>query len=712
MPVVSAAPAAEGLPVERRWAVAEFPLLLVGGLVIVCVAIDVWWLYRFRARFPLDINESQYMGFALALKDSLAHSGPVAAWHTWGAETGFGPLLPLTSVPVFALLGESVTNGFVSQLVFFVLLIASSYALGRRLSSSRSAGVLLALLVAATPTVIDFTRSYEFPVTAAAILTACTYALLASEALTRRGWALLWGVLLGLLPLSRTMTMAFVPAQLIAAGWLIASRPGEHRARLINAAIALAAAAVTAGAWFVKSWHAQLSYLTNFGYGSESAHFSTAGSKLSIAYWTRELVSTVREDLYLPLAVLVAVCFIVALAALMRHRWRSDSGFRAWVRAWSSGDAAVVALVVVEGYLAVTSSRNEGVGFRVPLLPALLALAIYALWRLPWPRARKWAIVALAAVSAFNIAMKADAVGALSGRVLATVPGFGKVPVIDGTGWIQGYVLGSAEARYATATKPLPDSQRAWMPAYEAIDRDILGLARRTRATPNVELTTDEPLLNAFDLSFAAQLHFHYGLIANVLPAPLGPPTLTAYETFLRGKVLSGVNALISVSSAGSGYFTAAQAPDQGLFQRAGAAVGFFCSAVVALPDGRQAFISRRMPRGSASISAPVPGCAPRVQRTLPTAGAMGVSPNARVVVFFNEPMESNTLGRALWVARRVSGHRVAGRVVPFGELAVVFIPAAPLPPRTSFTATVASTTRGAIGARLAHLYSWTFTTR
>ncbi len=564
------------------------------------------------------------------------------------------------------------------------------------------------------PSLIDFTRSFEFPVTAAAILTACTYALLASEALSRRGWSIVWGVLLGLLPLARTMTIAFVPAQLLAAGWLITSRPGERRPRAVNGSIALAAALVTTGTWFVNSWHVQLNYLTNFGYGSESANFSTSGSKLSVGYWTRELVNTVRADLYLPLAVLVSVAILLALAALA-VRYRGRPTFGAWARHWISSDAAVVTLVVIEGYLAITSSRNEGVGFRVPLLPSLLALAVYALWRLPWQRARLWTAGALISVSVFNIAMKADAVRALSRRLSATVPGFGSVPVVDGTGWIQAYVVGALETDYVRATKPLPDSQRGWMPAYDAIDANILSLARRGHFTPNVELTTDEPLLNAYDLSFAGQLHTGQELAANVLPGPAGPATLAAYADAVRRAELAGVDVLVTVSQVGVSYFAPVQSPSTGqaLFDEAAASLGFSCGAAVPLPDARRAFISWRPPASivrRSSFSAQ--GCAPRIQRTMPAAGANGVSPTTRIVAVFSGPMDQASTSRAIVVARTSDAHPVAGKVAFFGDQAAVFTPTRPLPRRTTFTATVTSAARAAIGARLAPPYTWSFTTR
>jgi hypothetical protein len=724
-----------------RGLAAAWPFAVLALLIIACGAVDVWWLRRFRGGgFPLDINESQYMGFGLALKNALATGGVRAAWHAWGAQTQFGPLLPLVSVPVFAVFGERVLAGFAAQLPFFAVLILSSYGLGRRLCSSglagqgrgprsplagqgrglrspRVAGLLVAVLVAGTPSVIDFTRSYEFPVTAAAVLTACTYALLASEGFTRRRWSLAWGILLGLLPLARTMTIAFVPAQVVAAVWLVLSRPAPRRPRGINLLGGLVLGALVAAIWFVKAWHAQLSYLTNFGYGGQSAHFAHSGSKLSLGYWTRELVNTVQADLYLPLGALVAVSLLLGLLVWLWQARASGEARALRRRAgqWARGDTAVVLLVVVEGYLAVTSSRNEGVGFRVPLLPALLALAVLAVWRLPWRRLATPLLACLLVVAVFDFVMKADVAGGPSGRVNADVPGLGSTPVVDGTGWIQQYILGSLETSYGSATRPLAATQKGWLKAYSAITRDVLQYARAHHVVPNLELTTDEPLLNAYDLSLAAQLHFQRSLITNVLPGP-GSDAPSAYRQTVIRAGRAGVNVLLTVSRPGVSYFAPAQSPAAGqeLFQEAARQLGYGCTAAVGLPDARLVFIewrtSARQLRMPGS-GAPQP-CAPAVQRTLPRAGAQEANGVQHVVVFFTGPMLQAPTERAFALTRAPRAARVRGSVGFFGEQALVFTPAQPLAPGTTFTATVSRSATGATGLVVRRSYRWSFTTR
>ncbi len=570
---------------RQRWQ----PLSVL-GVILLCCLWHLWWLHRFRAGFPLDIDESRYIQHGLALKDGLAHSGPRGMWHVWAGQHDFGPLLPLTSVPVYVGLGESLMNAFATQLIFFAVLVLTSYGIGSRLSS-RNGGALVALVVATTPAVIDFTRSYQFAVTGAALLAACTYALLASEALSRRGFALAWGVLLGLMPLARTMLVAFVPAQLIAAAWLVFARPGPRRPRAVNLAAAVAAGAAVASVWLASSFHAVAHYLTSFGLGAQSAQFGTSRSRLAFGYWTRELVNTVKAELYLPLAALLVAALVLGVAALAMGLRRSRTDPRAWARGWVLSDGAVVLFVLLEAYLALTVTRNEGVGFRVPVIPLLVALAVAAIWRLPWRLARAGLVTGLAAVAALNVVAKTDALSALSRDRSLHLPALGATPVVVGDGYIQGYVLGSFETVSPSPTHPLPDSQKGWLPAYQRIVSRVRTLAPSPGSARVVGLATSEPLVNANNLTLAARLRFHEDLPVRVLGFPSGTVTSASYRHLLEGA--QAPNVLVTVSRLGLNYvaLTGGVAVDQSVIRRTARSLGFRPAGAVSLPDARRAFV-------------------------------------------------------------------------------------------------------------------------
>lgn len=698
----------------------NWPLVALGVVIAVSLAVDVWWLDEFRRGYPLDIDESRYLELGLRLRDGLLAAGPGRFWHIWSAQHDFGPLLPVVSVPVYLIAGHTVLGGLATQLLFFVLLVMSSYGIGSRLSS-RWGGVIVAVVVAGAPAVIDFTRSYQFALTDAAVVAGATYALLASEAFTHRGWSLVWGLLVGLTPLARTMAIAFVPAQLLAAVWLVLARPearppdtlpisrngqsAGRGVRVINLALALGLAAIAAASWLATSWRSVSSYLTNFGYGAQSAHFSHSGSRLRVGYWTREAVGAVKEDLYLPLAALLVLCLTVALVVSVARR-----NTRSLVR-WTKSDAAIVLFILLEGYVVVSSSRNEGVGFRVPLIAMLVALVVSAVVTLPWRPVRGALAGGLIAVSILNVIMKADAIAGLSGTHSVKIAGFGSVPTLDGLGYIQGYVLGSLEARYVSATHPLPTSQKEWLPAYDRTVREVLRLARRGRYQPRVGLATDEPLLNVNDFTLAARLDHRRDLAVSLLPTPPGPPTLTAYRRLLEG-TQRGLNELITVTSVGVSYFalTGLQDIQQGLLERAGASAGFTCGGGISLPDGRVAVVSWRRPQGTAGQ---LPrSCSPHVTHTIPAAGAKRTPLTGAVIAVFSLPMVPGPLRAAFSLTDGATRHRVAGTVRRFGEIAVIFRPDHRLASHTRFTAIVSTRAVAATGAALPSAERWSFTTR
>ena len=154
-------------------------------------------------------------------------------------------------------------------------------------------------------------------------------------------------------------------AQLAKDGYQTESAPDVPAAL----AIALATTGVVAGPWYVRNAHSVHDALVGSGYGEGATPFGHHYSIASWGYWTKEL----RLDLsytWLPLAAAVLLCFGVALAYLVaRHPPLIRAG-----RPRSAQAAAVLALVLVvlEGYVALTSSRNEGTGFPLPWLPALI----------------------------------------------------------------------------------------------------------------------------------------------------------------------------------------------------------------------------------------------------------------------------------------------------------------------------------------------------
>lgn len=494
---------------------------LVGLLVLALGAVDVWWLRRYRSGFPLDIDESGYLWFAFHLHDT-ARVHASALVHGFQNEGWVGPLLPATTAVVaFLGIGKSIVGSLAVQLVFFAILVFSGYGIGTHLRGRR-AGAVTALSVAALPSVTDFVRTYHLVIASTAMLTFAVWALLASQRFARRGWSIAWGVGLGLTMLARGMMIAFVPSVLVGAVWLVLL-DRRSRDRLVNLVLGAGAFVATTLLWYATSWRPILDYLTRAGYGQQSKAYGPDLSPLTTGFWTHETTGAAQHSLYLPLTVVLVAALAVGAVAV---------GRRAVPRLLRS-DAIVLVLVVLEGYLALTSSSNDGTGFVVPLLPSLVALAVAAAWSVPWRSVRIGLVAALVAVSLFNIVMKADVLPGISRVHALAVPGWVEIPVTDGRGFVHYNLAGADGIALGSPAHWFPDGLRGWPRLY----RDISSvLERRHAAWLHVQLAPQEPILNASALRFYAD---HAGFSA----ADFG------YVDIGRGDSVGGYRAALAAST-------------------------------------------------------------------------------------------------------------------------------------------------------------------
>ena len=308
------------------------------------------------------------------------------------------------------------------------------------------------------------------------MFTAALWALLRSDRLERRGWAVASGLLLGLTLLSRTMTIAYLPGFVAAAALPVLFYAERRRDRLVNLALLLGAGGAIAAVWYLPNRDTVGSYLFHFGYGADSASYGSRHSIASVAYWTTEARELVG-DLYLPLAAVLALCLIAAAASAIAagrpHRPRREELLR-----WLGSNAAIPAIVVAEGYLALSSSRNQGTAFALPWLPALLVLVVAAASRIRERAVRAAVVTAIAAVSVFDVAMKSGLAGPISGPTRLDVPGIGETIVSDGRGQIQLEVLGSGYP-IGSPTDPLPDLDKRWLPFAQEVTRWSTSYAAR-----------------------------------------------------------------------------------------------------------------------------------------------------------------------------------------------------------------------------------------
>jgi Dolichyl-phosphate-mannose-protein mannosyltransferase len=566
-----------GARVRNRW-----PVALVGGLVVALGALHVWWLIRFRDGYPLDIDESGYLWAAFHGHDALDSGGLSRLWHAFQREGWVGPLLP-TVTAVLELAGGDgqIVPSIAVQLLFFAVLVAASYGIGSSLLDRR-AGLLTAGAVATLPAVTDFVRTYHLVMPSSAMYAAATYALLASDRLRRRRWAIVWGAALGLMLVSRAMIVAFVPALPVAAVWILVVDRARRR-RVANFLLGVAAFVGVASLWYATSWRQIYDYLSSFGYGDNSPDRAPRLGVFTIGFWRDEVTGAVDLDFYLPLACVLAATLVVAAASAYAGRgrcpWRSQVQARA--RAIAASDAVIPGFVVLEGYLALSSSSNDGTGFVVPILSSFVALVVVAALRVRWRWARALLVAALVVISVFNVVMKADAVSGISAYRRVDVPGLGNVTVTSGRGFFQQYLVIDAGYTPESPTRTLGNGERGWLPVFDAV---VAPLKRLNRPEGRLYLATSEPLLNPSSVRLAAIRSGQRGGVFEPLDTR-GVDTVRAYRRALK---TVDPDLLVTVSHQSWRY---GPAVSQRLVEEAAVAGGLRRVRRLRAPDGREIFL-------------------------------------------------------------------------------------------------------------------------
>jgi hypothetical protein len=548
----------------------------VAGIVCVAVVLHVVWLVRFRRGYVTEWDESGYLQFALSNFDGLHDQGLWTFAKTVGGRGTFGPLLPFVTSLAYPIVGRGIFGSLLILPLFFAGLVGAAFGLARQLVSD-SWAVVAALAVAAIPAVTDYTRLFHFALPATACMTAALWALVRSDGLRRPRWAAAFGLFVALTLLARTMTVAYMPGFALAAGTQFLVGATELRVRTRNLAIAVGTIALVAGPWYIRNARSVYDLLLGSGYGEGATPFGRHYPVTSWGYWTKEL----RLDLsytWFPLAAALLVCFGVALAYLVARHPRL-------IRPRSARRAAVLALalVVLEGYLVLTSSRNEGTGFALPWVPALVILGVAAAASVPARTVRLALAIIVVVVSLGAVLSKSGWVEPLAKARTVAVPSLGRVTLTDGRGIIQTEVAGDGYD-IGRVTQPLPVMHRQWLP----LARDVVGwsLHRAEQRGESLELTLglDDRIFGNSRLILAAQLWFHRYLPVHYFRSFTDGDTASSYRRQLL--LPQPKNALVIADPPPSGATIT-----RSKVEAAARSLGFTPVKQFTMPDGRTIWI-------------------------------------------------------------------------------------------------------------------------
>lgn len=410
--------------------------LLLAAAVTAFVALGAVYLWRFRRGEPLDIDEAGYLGIAVDDYRGLADGGLTGWWDAVMAPSVQAPLTTAVTTPIYVVTGPSVMPAFIVPLAFGAVLLLAVFALGREVGDRRVAWLSLAL-TAGAPVVIMFYRSYLFPVPSAATTALMLWAIARSRNFEDRRWSAATGICVGLVALSRTLTLAFIPALVVVGVIAVAVGPARGR-RAVNLVLAAAVAAAVAAPWYLKNGETVWDYLTNFGYGSARSAYGTDQSLLSLDTW-RESARYVVATAGLPLVLLWLLAAILLVVVAVAKGRQTGAARTAVITARSLLMPSLV--WSVWGLTALTSSGNRGTGFITPLVPALAVLTAWVIVRCP--RVPRRALMAAAVVVLLaNTAAAFDPRSSLAEPRAVHLPWLGDAVITNGAGSIQNYIRG------------------------------------------------------------------------------------------------------------------------------------------------------------------------------------------------------------------------------------------------------------------------------
>ncbi len=569
---------AERLPIAfiRRIETNTWLLLLVS---ISWLSVNIRWIAAYRRDHILEIDEAGYLAMAIsdqyaALRDGLP--GWVRAVEWPGIQA---PLTPSLTSLQFLLTRTSVLAAFAVPLLAGLAVVLLTYALTVRLGGRRLAWAAL-LLVATAPGIIIESRAYHFGVPVAAVTTGALYCLVRSERLSRTGFSIGFGILLGLMPLTRTMALAFMPGLILAAVLQAAIGP-DRRKRLIRCAAAIAVAVGVAATWLGPNGRLVYRYLTDFGYGRQSEEYGGNAGVLNPAAWFDRVRSLLAEQ-YLPHTVIVLAGLFTAIYVVFR-RAHADRLPR-FLRTATTSPAMPVFLFVAIGLAAFVSSRTNGNGFTLPLLPATVVIAVWGLSR-AHEHLRRALPVLVTLVGLLALVPLLDLSAPTARPWTLDVPGVGHVTITDGRGVPQRYV-----GRGVPSDEPAPisaETARQWVAindwgAQQIVDR---GAVHGTTAFGMRDL-----LFNTNTVQLAMLRERGYGVgMAGLRPSEAGS-TEADYRRWLteRQDGLSGDASTACLLFTATETINEFQPPtDPIAMARAAESAGFTTIATRMLPNGR-----------------------------------------------------------------------------------------------------------------------------
>jgi hypothetical protein len=326
---------------------------LLAGLVVLVSGLNVWW--RTMETRPPHWDMGHHLANSVAYLHSFSFGNLL---HFVQAYLFYPPLVYWISDIFYAVLGnDSISVAVLSNVVWLGILVFATFAVGRRLWSTR-VGWMSVVFVLAAPMVVGTSKEYmlDLPLTAMSAL--ALYLLIRAKEFSSRRYSVLFGLCCGFALLVKwTFPLVVALPVLHAAATALSQRRLNRDYRpLVNLLLAGAATFAVAGFWYVHNFSEVVG--SSIMYNGREGELRGDPPVATLASGLWYFWNALDVQLY-------AVPVLLAVA-----------GFVYCVRRRAFASRNLYPLLMAVGtYLTFTLLRHKDPRYTLPMLPALAIIA-------------------------------------------------------------------------------------------------------------------------------------------------------------------------------------------------------------------------------------------------------------------------------------------------------------------------------------------------
>jgi 4-amino-4-deoxy-L-arabinose transferase-like glycosyltransferase len=223
------------------------------------------------------------------------------------------PLIQYQALPFYVLMGQSIDTAAFSNIIHVIILVFSTYFIGRYLKGP-AAGFISALIILALPPTLSYSRVYLPALSVASFFAMATAFLLYSDKFMKREFALLFGIAFAGGMLTKVTFIAYIfPLCMIYIGrYFIMFKTRINRQQLINIVIASFAVLLIAGPWyFLNAAAVQDNAENTIAYHNQTAFTGMSYDRIlveiAMSYWNK-LREYVLMGFMLPMILSIIFC--------------------------------------------------------------------------------------------------------------------------------------------------------------------------------------------------------------------------------------------------------------------------------------------------------------------------------------------------------------------------------------------------------------------